>query len=38
MTVRAFNAQYAGGFFSAHSWNKDAFHGLRRVTNGSAPT
>jgi hypothetical protein len=38
MTVRAFNAHYAGGFLSARSWNKDAFHGLRRVTNGSAPT
>jgi hypothetical protein len=37
-TVRAFNAHYAGGFFSARSWNKGAFHGLRRVTNGSAPT
>jgi hypothetical protein len=38
MTVRTFNAQYAGGFLSAHSWNKDAFHGLRRIANGSAPS
>ena len=38
MTVRTFNAQYAGGFLSARFWNKDAFHGLRRVANGSAPS
>ena len=38
MTVRAFNAHYAGGFLSARSWNKDAFHGLRRVASDSAPS
>ena len=32
-TVRTFNAQYAGGFLSARSWNKNAFHGLRRDAN-----
>ena len=32
-TIRTFNAQYAGGFLSARSWNKDAFHGLRRAPN-----
>jgi len=37
-TIRTFNAQYAGGFLSAHSWNQDAFHGLRRHTTGSAPS
>ena len=31
------NAHYAGGFLSARSWNKDAFHGLRRVTNARLP-
>ena len=38
MTIRTFNAHYAGGFLSARSWNQNAFHGLRRVTNGSAPS
>ena len=37
-TVRTFNAQYAGGFLSARSWNKSAFHGLRRARTGSAPS
>jgi hypothetical protein len=37
-TIRTFNAQYAGGFFSARSWNKSAFHGLRRARTGSAPS
>ena len=37
-TVRTFNAQYAGGFLSARSWNKNAFHGLRRDRTGSAPS
>ena len=37
-TIRAFNAQYAGGFVSVRSWNKDAFHGLRRHETGSAPS
>ena len=37
MTVRAFNAHYAGGFLSADSWNQNAFHGLRRHETGSAP-
>src|SRR5438093_1542438 len=37
-TIRTFNAQYAGGFLSARSWNKDAFRGLRRARNGSAPS
>jgi hypothetical protein len=38
MTVRAFNAHYAGGFLSARSWNQNAFHGLRRHETGSAPS
>ena len=29
---------YAGGFLSAHSWNKDAFRGLRPARTGSAPS
>jgi hypothetical protein len=37
-TIRTFNAQYAGGFFSARSWTKSAFHGLRRARTGSAPS
>jgi hypothetical protein len=37
-TVRTFNAQYAGGFLSARSWTKSAFHGLRRARTGSAPS
>ena len=37
-TIRTFNAQYAGGSISARSWNKNAFHGLRRRPNGSAPS
>jgi hypothetical protein len=37
-TVRTFNAQYAGGFLSARSWNKNAFRGLRRDRTGSAPS
>jgi hypothetical protein len=37
-TVRTFNAQYAGGFLSARSWTKNAFHGLRRDRTGSAPS
>jgi hypothetical protein len=37
-TVRAFNAQYAGGFFSARSRIPGAFHGLRRRVIGSAPS
>jgi hypothetical protein len=37
-TIRTFNAQYAGGFFSARSWIPGAFHGLRRRLNGSAPS
>jgi hypothetical protein len=37
-TIRTFNAQYAGGFLSARSWNQNAFHGLRRHDNGSAPS
>jgi len=37
-TIRTFNAQYAGGFLSARSWNKNAFHGLRRGLTGSAPS
>jgi hypothetical protein len=37
-TIRTFNAQYAGGFLSARSWTKSAFHGLRRYTTGSAPS
>src|SRR5512140_693684 len=37
-TIRTFNAQYAGGFLSARSWNQNAFHGLRRLDNGSAPS
>jgi hypothetical protein len=37
-TVRTFNAQYAGGFLSAHSWTKNAFRGLRRERTGSAPS
>ncbi len=36
-TIRTFNAQYAGRFFSARSWTKSAFHGLRRERRGSAP-
>jgi hypothetical protein len=36
-TIRTFNAQYAGGFLSARSWTKSAFHGLRRRVTGSAP-
>ena len=37
-TIRTFNAQYAGGSISARSWNKSAFHGLRRPYTGSAPS
>jgi hypothetical protein len=37
-TIRTFNAQYAGGSISARSWNKNAFHGLRRRVTGSAPS
>ena len=37
-TIRAFNAHYAGGFFSARSWNQGAFRGLRRTCTGSAPS
>jgi len=37
-TIRTFNAQYAGGSLSARSWNKNAFHGLRRLDTGSAPS
>src|ERR1039458_5736010 len=37
-TIRTFNAQYAGGSISARSWNKNAFHGLRRHPTGSAPS
>ena len=37
-TIRTFNAQYAGGFLSARSWTKSAFHGLRRHLTGSAPS
>jgi hypothetical protein len=37
-TIRTFNAHYAGGFLSARSWTKDAFHGLHRVANDSAPS
>ena len=37
-TIRTFNAQYAGGFLSARSWTKSAFHGLRRRLTGSAPS
>jgi len=37
-TIRTFNAHYAGGFLSARSWNKSAFHGLRRKLTGSAPS
>jgi hypothetical protein len=37
-TIRTFNAQYAGGFFSARSWNKNAFHGLHHRVTGSAPS
>jgi hypothetical protein len=37
-TIRTFNAQYAGGSISARSWNKNAFRGLRRRPNGSAPS
>jgi len=37
-TIRAFNAQYAGGFLSARFRIPDAFHGLRRHVNGSAPS
>ena len=37
-TIHAFNAQYAGGFLSARSWTKSAFHGLRRWRTGSAPS
>src|SRR5207248_8000052 len=36
-TIRTFNAQYAGGFLSARSWNQSAFRGLRRYVSGSAP-
>jgi hypothetical protein len=36
-TIRTFNAQYAGGFFSARSRIPGAFHGLRRARSGSAP-
>jgi hypothetical protein len=38
MTIRTFNAQYAGGFLSARSWTKSAFRGLRRRVTGSAPS
>jgi hypothetical protein len=37
-TIRTFNAQYAGRFFSARSWTKSAFRGLRRGRTGSAPS
>ena len=37
-TIRTFNAQYAGGFFSARFRIPGAFHGLRRRLNGSAPS
>jgi hypothetical protein len=37
-TIRAFNAQYAGGFLGARFRIPDAFHGLRRRVNGSAPS
>lgn len=37
-TIRTFNAQYAGGFLSARSWNQSAFHGLHRRDSGSAPS
>jgi hypothetical protein len=37
-TFHTFNAQYAGGFFSARSWTKSAFRGLRRARTGSAPS
>jgi hypothetical protein len=37
-TIRTFNAHYAGGFLSARSWTKNAFHGLHRVANDSAPS
>jgi hypothetical protein len=37
-TIRTFNAQYAGGFLSARSWTKSAFHGLHRRITGSAPS
>jgi hypothetical protein len=37
-TIRTFNAHYAGGFLNARSWNKSAFHGLRRLRTGSAPS
>src|ERR1019366_3262290 len=37
-TIRTFNAQYAGGFLSARSWNQNAFRGLRRYVTGSAPS
>jgi hypothetical protein len=37
-TIRTFNAQYAGGFLSARSWNQSAFRGLRRYVSGSAPS
>jgi hypothetical protein len=38
MTIRTFNAHYAGGFLGARSWNQNAFHGLRRHETGSAPS
>jgi hypothetical protein len=38
MTVRAFNAHYAGGFLSVRSWTRTSFHGLRRHETGSAPS
>jgi hypothetical protein len=38
MTIRTFNAQYAGGFLSARSWTKSAFHGLHRHLTDSAPS
>jgi hypothetical protein len=37
-TIRTFNAQYAGGFFSARFWTQSAFRGLRRERTGSAPS
>ena len=37
-TIRTFNAQYAGGSFGARFRIPDAFHGLRRRVNGSAPS
>jgi len=37
-TIRTFNAQYAGGFLGARFRIPDAFHGLRRRVNGSAPS